>query len=240
MSSPPDGGRVGAASSIEPIPSRTRLVAAGALLIGGVLIWATLEAGDGSGLFYAAGFTLAGVWASAAALATPADRRSARWTDVVVGAVTGACCFGLFVAAFFVARRIGLLEDQVGSLLDAADRSALAPVLTLALANAVTEELFFRGTLIDAVRPARRWAAGIVPYALATAPSGNVALVLAAIVMGAVFTALRLMRCPSRRLDATHVEAPVRNTTPVRSTLATPIACHVTWSLLMLLAFPRP
>jgi uncharacterized protein len=207
-----------AVGTLDEIPARTRRVAAIALLLGGALLGVTLSADDGSALFYAAGFALAGIWAAAATLAPRHGRRTPRPADVAIGVAVGAAAFGGFVVAFLLVRRVGFLDDQVGSLLDTADRSGLGPVIALALLNAIAEEAFFRGTLIDAVRARQRWITGIVPYVVATLPSGNVALVLAASAMGAVFTGLRL----------------------ARHNVTTPLVCHVTWSLLVLTAFPRP
>ncbi len=125
--------------------------------------------------------------------------------------------FGVFIIGAWALRRIDFLGNAVDELLGAADSSATMWVLMLAGVNAVAEELFFRGTLIDAVRRRFAVAAGMVPYVLTTVPSGNVALVIAAVVMGAVFTALRL------RTGA----------------LTASIATHLTWSALMILVFPR-
>jgi len=90
-------------------------------------------------------------------------------------------------------------------------------VLALALANAVAEELFFRGALLDAIdtRHAALWAT--MAYVIVTAPSGNVALVAAAAVMGSLFMAERLSS---------------------GGVLAS-IVTHATWSTLVLLAFPH-
>lgn len=204
--------------TLDEISPRTRRVAVVALLLGGAMLGITLGADDGSALFYVAGFALAGIWAAAAALAPRHDRRTPHPVDAVIGAVVGVTAFAGFVGAFLVVRRVGFLDDQVGSLLDTADRSSLGPVIALALVNAVAEEAFFRGTLVDAVSARRRWIAGVVPYVIVTLPSANVALVIAAGAMGAVFTGLRL----------------------ARHNITAPLVCHVTWSLLMLLAFPRP
>lgn len=204
--------------ALDEIPLRTRRVALIALLLGGVLLGITFSADDGGTRFYVAGFALAAIWATAAALAPRHDRRTPRLADAAIGALVGAAAFGAFVIAFLVVRRVGFLGEQVESLLDTADRSGLGPVIALALVNAAAEEAFFRGTLVDVVSARHRWFAGIVPYVIATLPSANIALVIAAAAMGAVFTGLRLAR---------------RNVTA-------PLVCHVTWTLLMLLAFPRP
>ena len=125
--------------------------------------------------------------------------------------------FGVFVVSSWVIHRLHVLDTAVDDLLRTADSSALVWVLALAGANAVAEELFFRGTLIDAARRRYAFALGVVPYVLTTVFSGNPALVIAATVMGTVFTVLRL------RTGA----------------LTASITTHLTWSALMILAFPR-
>lgn len=208
---------------VEAIPVRVRVVAVGALLLGAVLLWLTLDAPDGSTRFFASGFALAAVWTAAAAAAPRHGRRRGGVRDrdlligVAAGAETGVAAFGAFVAAYAVVERVDWLAEPVTALLDTADGSGRGAVLALALTNALAEELFFRGTLVDAVRGRWRWLAGIGPYAASTAAAGNVALVLAALVMGSAFTALRLR---------------TRSVVP-------PLACHVVWSTLMIVAFPR-
>jgi membrane protease YdiL (CAAX protease family) len=219
-SDPATAGAVAPGSSgvVDEIPRRTQAIALSALLLGGVLLGLTIHAGDGSAQFYVAALASGALWIVAAWLAPKTERPMASPRDLAWGASAGVASFLVFVAAFQIARQVPLLERQVGSLLDAADRSGRWWVIAIALVNAVAEELFFRGTLVDAVRRPHRWAAGIVPYALTTVGSANIALVVAAIAMGSVFTALRIR---SRGV-------------------AGAIACHVVWSMLMLTLFPRP
>jgi membrane protease YdiL (CAAX protease family) len=131
--------------------------------------------------------------------------------------LAGVASFLVFLIGRSLVLEIGILRGPLADLLRTADAASRAPVLALAWASAVTEELFFRGTLIDAVR--RRWAAvaGVLPYVVTTAFSGNPALIIAGLVMGAVFTALRLWR----------------------DSLVAPILCHLVWSTLMITALPR-
>jgi uncharacterized protein len=206
---------IAADRAVDP---RSRQVAIGALVVGAALLGITLGVRQGSAAFYAAGFALAGTWAAAYALA-PSGLRSGhrRLFDSVVGLCVGSLMFGVFIVGAWVIRRFDLLGDAVAELLQAADSSAMVWVLTLAGVNAVAEELFFRGTLIDAVHRRFALAAGVIPYVLTTVPSGNIALIIAAAVMGAVFTVLRL------RTGA----------------LTASIATHLSWSALMIILFPR-
>ena len=90
-------------------------------------------------------------------------------------------------------------------------------MLLVALVNGAGEELFFRGALHAALEPHRAAIAATVVYVVVTVATGNVALVLAAVVMGTVFSLERLS---------------------TRGVLA-PMLTHVTWSALMVLALPR-
>lgn len=193
-----------------------------ALALGAVLIGLTLRVPRDSGVFYLAGYALAMVWIAATALGGSLRIAVAapQPVDVAIGAGIGVVAFGAFVGAAAIGRRISALQAPLDSVLARADAGPLAAVLTLALVNALAEELFFRGLVIDRARHLTPWAPAVVAVALyvaVTAVAGNVALTLAAVVMGVVFTATRLWR----------------------GGLAAPIAVHVVWSTLMLLALPR-
>jgi membrane protease YdiL (CAAX protease family) len=125
--------------------------------------------------------------------------------------------FGVFAVGSWALHGIPVFANAIDGLLRTADSSTVGWVLALAWVNAVAEELFFRGTLIDAARGRYRFAVAVVPYVATTVPSGNAALILAAAVMGTVFALLRI------RTNA----------------LTASIATHLTWSTLMIVAFPR-
>jgi len=202
----------------DVVDPRSTRVAVVALVVGAALIGLTLNVEDGSWEFFTAGFALAATWVVAYILAptkSRPDRR--RLVDAGIGVLAGTAMFGIFIAGSWLLHRIHLFDDAVDELLRTADSSAVGWVLTLAGVNAVAEELFFRGTLIDAAGGRFAMAVGVVPYVVATVPSGNVALVIAAAVMGTVFAGLR------GRTGA----------------LTASITTHLTWSALMILAFPR-
>ncbi len=202
----------------DVVDSRPTRVALVALVMGAVLLGITLNVDDGSWEFYAAGFAMAATWIVAYVLARTRSRRDRRRTvDASIGVVVGSAMFGVFAAGSWVLHNVRLFDSAVDELLRTADSSSVGWVLTLACVNAVAEEFFFRGTLIDAARGRFPMAVAVVPYVLATVPSGNIALVIAAAVMGTVFALLRI------RTGA----------------LTASIATHVTWSTLMILAFPR-
>jgi membrane protease YdiL (CAAX protease family) len=89
-------------------------------------------------------------------------------------------------------------------------------VLLTTYANAVGEELFFRGALYAALPPGHAAVTSTAVYALATTATRNPSLVLAAGVMGALFT---LQRRASGGLQA-------------------PLITHLTWSTLMVRYLP--
>ena len=134
---------------------------------------------------------------------------------VLVPVATGAAAFGGFYAAARVARRIPPLERWVGSVLQYADEGRTSLVVGTALSNAVAEELFFRGALYAAFeeRPVV-WTTSV--YVVATLPTRNPALVLAA---GAMGTLWGMQRRATSGLQA-------------------PVITHLTWSALMLRYMP--
>lgn len=200
------------------VDPRSTRVAVVALVVGTALLGITLNVDDGSWEFYAAGFGMAATWIVAYVLAPTRSRPDRRRTvDAGIGVLAASAMFGIFIAGSWVLHRIDLFDNAIDELLRTADSSAVGWVMALAGVNAVAEELFFRGTLIDAARGRFAMTVGVVPYVLTTLPSANMALVIAAAVMGTVFAGLRV------RTGA----------------LTASITTHLIWSALMILAFPR-
>jgi membrane protease YdiL (CAAX protease family) len=137
--------------------------------------------------------------------------------DVTVGLVVAAVSFIAFVVAAAIGRHISVLAGPIDDLLAKADTGPVIAVLALALVNAVAEELFFRGVLVDAVGGRRAAVVSVLVYVAVTAVAGNTALTIAAFVMGVVWTVERLY-------------------TNARTAS---IVTHVVWSTLMILALPR-
>jgi len=197
-----------------------RAVALSALIVGAALIGATLRVERGSATFYIAGYALAAVWVVAALLSLPI-----RWTgamfhpriELAIGTVVGTAMFGVFVAADEIGRHISFIAGPTVNLLAKADAGPVVAVLALALVNGVAEEMFFRGSLPDAVGGRTPLVISTVVYIAVAATAGNTALTLAAIVMGVVF-------------------ALVRSRT---GGLIAPITTHLVWSTLVVLALPR-
>lgn len=200
---------------------RRRQVVTGAfVLVGGVVLGLSLRIEPGSAWFYPATIGLALVWTLGALVSGPlhlgriAVGESPR-RPVLSPVLVGLALAGVFVAAALVVRQVPLLDDQVSSVLEHADRG-FGPLLVLVtVVNGVAEELFFRGAAYAAV-PRHPVAVTTAAYALATLATGNLMLALAAAVLGAV---VGLERRASGGILA-------------------PVLTHCTWSVAMLFALP--
>jgi membrane protease YdiL (CAAX protease family) len=95
--------------------------------------------------------------------------------------------------------------------------SLSALTIAVVAVNGIGEEMFFRGAVYVAAGRTQPVISTTVVYVAVTVATLNVALVIAALVMGTVFALQR------------------RATNGV----AVPIVTHVSWSLLMLCALPR-
>jgi hypothetical protein len=199
---------------------RRRVVTAIAIVVGTALLAATLRVPHGSAWFTVLGLLVATTWMVGSFVSGPISLRPDRdlaWRTFVGPVVVGIAAFGVFVIAFVVARHLPLVGPALDGVLAAADAGPIAFVLVIALVNGAGEELFFRGALHAALEPHRPAIATTIVYVVVTAATGNVALVIAAAVMGAVFSLERLS---------------------TRGVLA-PMVTHLTWSTLMVLALPR-
>lgn len=198
---------------------RARVVVLVTLAVGAALLAATINVDSQSPRFAWAGLALAAVWATGFALAPGWRNTFAAGVGrhAVVGSLVGLATFGLFVAAAWIARRLDVLVGPIDDILRQADEQQLVWVIVLATVNAVAEELFFRGALMSAFAARYAIAGSTTLYVLVTVAGGNLALALAAAVVGTVFAWERLLT----------------------GSLAMPIATHLTWTLLMVTAFPR-
>lgn len=201
---------------------QARWVAALTLVAGGFVLWIALRIPPGDPAFYLATLGLAAVWAVGGLvgvrprLGWARTRAGGRTRPVLQPFLAGLGLVALFLAGALVVARIPALRGPVDALLDHARFGSIPTVLTLTVLNGVVEELFFRGTLYDALP--RRWAvAGTVGvYAVVTSASGVPLLVLAGLLLGIV-TALQ------RR---------------VTGGVLAPIITHITWSSAMLMLLP--
>jgi uncharacterized protein len=200
---------------------RRRVVTAVTLVVGTGLLASTLHARPGSDWFLALGFLAAGAWIAGGLLSGPIplrpDRPAAGRTVALPALAVGVIAFLGFLAADLIGQHLPWISGALTGILDQADTGPRALVLAVALVNGVAEEIFFRGALLAALERRRPALVATIIYVLVTAATGNVALVVAAAVMGTIFTLERLS---------------------TRSILA-PIVTHLSWSTLALLFLPR-
>lgn len=184
---------------------------------GTVLLRLALAGRPGSARFHVLTLGTAGVWtAGAVASGYPlrADDRGGRRGFLSVG--IGVAAFAAFYAAAPVARRIPALNRAISGVLRHADAGPPPLVVLTTCANAVGEELFFRGALYAALGPYHSVAGSTAAYTAATAATRNPALALAGAGMGALFALQR------------------RSSGGVRASALT----HLTWSVLMVRFLP--
>jgi membrane protease YdiL (CAAX protease family) len=179
-----------------------------------------LRVRDGSTWFTVLGLLVAATWTVGSFVSGPIpfqpDRHMA-WRTFVAPLTAGVAAYGAFLAASLVARHLPLVGPALDGVLATADAGSTPLVLIVALVNGAGEELFFRGALHAALEPHRPAIATTIAYVVVTAATGNVALIIAAAVMGVLFSLERLS---------------------TRGILA-PTVTHLTWSTLMVLALPH-
>ncbi len=214
----------GARLPVESAPAlRRRRIAVGTTLaVGAVLLRATITTPRSSVRFGGFGLLLAATWIIGGLLAgplraPPPTRTRRNRHEAVEAAAVGVIAFVVFLGANLVARHIAVLAHALNSLLPRTSTSTSVLVIAVVATNAVAEEYFFRGALHAACANWRPGAATVVVYTLLTVVTLNPALVVAAAVMGTVFS---LERLATGRVFA-------------------PAVTHLVWGLLMLLAFPR-
>ncbi|CCH77192.1 putative integral membrane protein [Nostocoides japonicum T1-X7] len=200
--------------------ARRRVVVAATLVVGTALLtWATrVEPGDA--LFYPVTLVLALTWAGGARLSGPvgwhATNRDRGAHPLTGGVLLGGGLLVLFLLGAVAVTRVPTLSDPVDQLLDHAREGSLPVVVVLTAVTGTAEEMFFRGSLYEALRDHRPVAVTTVLYAVSALGSGIWLLVLAAGLLGLV-TALQ-------RRGGSGVGAAV--------------VTHLTWSLGMLLLLP--
>ena len=217
---------------VEPVPRdhretdaafrRRRRVTAGVAVGGAGLLGVSLSTRPGSPSFYGLTLAVAGTWVAGGLASGPLhlgwmltpDRQLRR--PVVTPVVTGIGAFGLFYGAALVARRIPVLDRSITRIMRYAHQGSTPLVATTALANGVAEEVFFRGALYAAIGTERPVVTSTAVYVLATAATRNPSLLLASVVMGAIFGVQRR----------------------VTGGIQAPVLTHVTWSALMLRYLP--
>jgi CAAX protease family protein len=199
---------------------RRRVVTGVAIVVGTALLAATLRVPHGSAWFTVLGLLVAATWTVGSFVSGPIPfqlNRHMAWRTVVGPVMAGIAAFGAFLAAYLVARNLPLVGPALDGVLATADAGSTALVLFVALVNGAGEELFFRGALHAALEPHRPAIATTIVYVVVTAATGNAALVIAAAVMGVLFSLERLST----------------------GGVLAPMVTHLTWSTLIVLALPR-
>ena len=185
----------------RPLPRRHRALAT--LLVGCAFLAWSLRTDSGTAAFGAA-------WVGWGSVTKPG--RAAR--DSALGVIAGALLAVAFAVGLLVDDWIPPLATAAQSVSHKSEQNG-AVVLLLALCAGVGEELFFRGALWRCVATPALSTTAL--YTLVTEATGNVALVLAALVLGVASAALRWR---------------------TNGVLAS-ITLHVTWSVALLLLLPR-
>jgi CAAX protease family protein len=204
---------------------RRAVIAAG---IGGAgLMGAALSSPPRSRRFYLLATGLAGTWtvgslgsgalgSGALAFGRLEDQRQGWGQGLTVPVLTGGGAFGLCYGAARIARHVPALDRAIRGALRYEQQGSTPLVMLIACANAVAEELFFRGALWALVADSRPVVTTTLAYTAAITTTGNPALVLAG-------TAISVLSGLQRRASG--------------SALA-PAVSHLTWSLLMLHYLP--
>jgi membrane protease YdiL (CAAX protease family) len=135
---------------------RRRIVAAVSLVAGAVLLGFSVPIRPGDSTFYvltgavAVIFTVGGLASGPLHLGYILFRSGLRrpfWTPLVTGLVAA----GVFVAGALAVREIQPLRDYVENVLAHARQGSIALIVLVTLANAIGEEIFFRGALFAAI-----------------------------------------------------------------------------------------
>ncbi len=204
------------------VRARRRRVVAGVSVVGTGLLGLSLSTRPNSKEFYGLTTAVAATWTAGGVLSGPLhlgwiqsrDQRLRR--PVVTPIATGLAAFGFFYGCALVARNVPVLDRAIGNVLTFAEAGSRPMVIATTLANGFGEEVFFRGAMYATLDPDRAVWVSTGVYTAATVATRNPALVLAAGVMGTLFS---LQRRASGGLQA-------------------PVLTHLTWSALMVRFLP--
>jgi membrane protease YdiL (CAAX protease family) len=199
---------------------RRRIGVIATLVVGITLLAATLRVAVGSTGFFVLGFLTASTWIVGSLLSGPVPVnpiKSSRLAVTSAALVLSIVAFLGFLAADLVGRHLPLISGALHTVLAKADTGPIGLVLVVALLNGLGEELFFRGALFAALGSHRPVITSTVLYVAVTAATGNVALVIAALAMGIIFS-----------LQRAHTGG-----------ILAPTITHLCWSTLMIAALPR-
>lgn len=206
----------------DAVVRRRRLIAAITLVIGTIILGATIRIAPGDDRFYVAGLVLAAVWAVGGLIAGPlhlgwAHTRDGRLARPIVQPIAlAALAIGVFLAGAVVVGQVPWLAGPVDAVLDHARYGTLGFIWAITVLTGIGEELYFRGALFTAVGRRHPIAVTTVVYVVATALTGNLMLAFAAALLGVLTGAQRR----------------------VTGGVLAPIITHILWSSAMLLLLP--
>lgn len=201
---------------------RRRRVVTGVSLLGTGLLGMSFATKPGSKEFYGLTAAVAATWTAGGLLSGPLHLGWIQGRDqqlrrpVITPVATGVGAVGFFYGCALVARGIPVLDRAIGNVLAFAEAGSTPMNVATTLANGLGEEVFFRGALYAALDPDHATVVSTAVYTLATASTRNPALMVAAAVMGTLFS---LQRRATGGLQA-------------------PALTHLTWSTLMVCFFP--
>jgi membrane protease YdiL (CAAX protease family) len=196
---------------------RRRVVVLAGLVIGTILLALSFALAHSNGVFYALTLALAANWIVAGVLSGPIRLRPVRGGHGAARSVAGAvliaaATIAIFVGGALLVRQIAPLREHVSNVLAHAHHGSIVLIVVVTVANALAEEVFFRGALYSATNGRFPVIVSTLFYAGATAATGNPILVFAAVTLGIV---LALQRRATGAIVA-------------------PIITHVLWSLALL------
>lgn len=195
---------------------------AGVGLAGAGLLGTSLSTRPGSSQFYGLTLGVAATWIAGGLASGPLHLGWIQGRDgtprrpVITPVVIGAGAFATFYGCALTAREIPVLNRAISNVLAYADRGSGPFVLLTTLVNGAAEEVFFRGAVYAAAGDRHPVVVSSAVYSLATIATRNPALILASVVMGALFS---LQRRATGGIQA-------------------PMLTHLTWSTLMLRFLP--
>ncbi|AKU17252.1 CPBP family intramembrane glutamic endopeptidase [Luteipulveratus mongoliensis] len=206
--------------------ARTRriLVCAITAVVGTVLLALSLGTAPGDSRFYGLTLALAATWGLGAALSGPlplwrsraGDRPGQAARPALAGVLTGLSLTLVSTMGALVLAQVESLRSAIDDVIDIAQQGSYPVVVLLALLTGSVEELFFRGALYDALRDWHPAEVTVAAYALITVATGNLMLIVAAVLLGGVTARQR----------------------QVTGGVLAPILTHVIWSLGMVSVLP--
>ncbi|HVU74646.1 MAG TPA: CPBP family glutamic-type intramembrane protease [Mycobacteriales bacterium] len=194
-----------------------RGVVVGTLIAGSVLLGIALHTRRGTHTFYGLSALLALVWLVGALAAGGVPRPRLSRHSLIAGAAVGALAWVVFLVGDLIFREVPWLHHQIVSVVGRADVGSRLLVIAIAVVNGMAEEAFFRGSVFTALSARAPVLRTTAVYVVVTACAANVTLIVASLLMGALWAVQR------------------RVTHGVVASAVT----HVVWSVLIITALPR-